>query len=267
MLIPFCSCGIKPWWLVQSTGTRQATSVQATGAAALGPTSGPEALRHTHTCGSSWKVHQSRSLPECIPAPQRDSQPSAQPAAPPAHAHKQSWPGPCSRPAGLFLRSQTESPPQVSAEAQVSAPRCYARQQVCVLGWKCGDMARTFHVGPSVPFSSVGQLHPALQPLRCPTCPCQPASPAGGSCLAGILPQYMPRRAGPVPIPLLPFPSSSQLCGDWSFGSMRSASICRYSVRTVPHVDAFFDVFVGGSELHDPVLQAILNWSPSIFSI
>ena len=48
---------------------------------------------------------------------------------------------------------------------------------------------------------------------------------------------------------------------------MRSASICRYSVRTVPHVDAFFDVFVGGSELHDPVLQAILNWSPSIFSI
>lgn len=47
---------------------------------------------------------------------------------------------------------------------------------------------------------------------------------------------------------------------------MRSASICRYSVRTVPRVDAFFDVFVGGSELHDPVLQAILNWSPSIFS-
>ena len=31
---------------------------------------------------------------------------------------------------------------------------------------------------------------------------------------------------------------------------MRSASICRYSVRTVPRVDAFFDVFVGGSELH-----------------
>lgn len=103
--------------------------MQATGAAALEPTSGPEALRCTHACSSSRKVHQSRSLLECIPAPQRDGQPSAQPVAPPARVHKQLWPGPCSRPTGLSLRRQTESSPQDLAEAQVSAPRCHAHQQ------------------------------------------------------------------------------------------------------------------------------------------